>query len=440
MIKMFANYGCEKMFYDLRMGPQVIKRDDTLFIVYQANKEGICANPYIICYNIKDKKWSGQMQVGQSVGTEFDHHRCPVIWIDDDNYIHVLFDCHGQQGQHRVSKRKLDISEWGEGPVVAPSISYPHVFRMPGNKVCIYYRALGHMGFWAYVLSFDGGYNWSKPVKVVDFDQNPTDDADTWAGSYHSAQLDTDGHTLHVGFTYFDERGIWKFIHPRYHRKPSVNTRYNLYYLSVDLQTGIVSNINGDIIKTPINHKEADICKIWDSGDCLTMMPSIAIGKTVSDVAFLVPVTGETEWDCQFLYIFKQQGKWICNNVAKTNTTWSGSRIYKDKDGDIIAYLIAGKKDGSIYTYGAGNLEKWISNDNGNSWNKANDFVPVDDYLYNNPVFAEDANHSGIIYPQFVAFYGWKGPYSMQPVIDRETDIPIINRGMAFLLDKDKYI
>lgn len=430
----FARHGCEKMLYDLRMGPHMVRLADTLYIVYQANECEVSADPFIIAYDIPTQHWSEPVKVGDAARPEFDHHNCPVLWIDTSEHLHVLFNCHGGEGTHRISVQPRSIESWCDGPAVSPSISYPHAFHLPDGRICIYFRVFGHMGYWAYSISRDGGYSWGPSVKVVDFDQNPANDADTWAGSYHTALLDVDGHTLHVGFTYFDERGIWKFVHPRYGRKPSVNTRYHLYYLRIDLNTGIASDVDGKRIQYPINRKEAEQCKIWDSGDALTMMPAMLVQRETQEVSFLIPVTEETEWKCGFHYVWREQDRWLHTRITETNTTWSGCRLIREPDGVLSAYLIVGKLDGSRYTYGAGELEKWISTDDGRTWVRQQRFVPIEGHLYNNPVVAEDYRHSGVIYSEFIAFYGWEGPYSLQPVIDKETDIPIINRGMAYLI------
>ena len=437
-IKPFAQYGTEKMLYDLRMGPQLVKNGNYLYCVYQANKEGIYSCPFITRYSINENKWEGPFKIGECEEKKYDHHQCPVLWLDADGYIHVLYDCHGGCGAHVVSIAPYTISAWRRCGEIYSSISYPHIIRYGSNNVCLYFRAFGHMGFWAYTISNDGGFSWSKPIGITDFDQRPENDQDTWAGSYHSVDLSPDGHILHIAFTYFDERGIWKYVHPRYKRMPSVNTRYNTYYLQLDLATGVIRNDNGKEIESMLSRKEAEIAKIWDSGDYLTMQPAI-LSLPDNSVSFLLPVTGKTEWDCTFFYLKKTKGKWRMFRVCDTNTTWSGCRLAY-KDGVINAYLISGKTDGSIYTYGAGELEKWESFDDGETWKFSKRFVPEKGDLYNNPIIAEDSMNSGRKYSEFIAFYGWTGPYSIQPVIDKKTDIPIINRGKAYLIVNDDLI
>ncbi|MGN0745839.1 MAG: BNR-4 repeat-containing protein [Aristaeellaceae bacterium] len=437
--KPFAFHGAEKMFYDLRMGPQMIRDGQTLYIAWQANEKEIYADPYIMTCDLQTRSFSAPVQVGRAERYAFDHHLCPVIWMDREGYLHALFNCHGFAGTHRISVRPRDISAWRDGPAICPSISYPHVFVRPDGSVVLYARALGHMGYWYYAVSPDGGYRWSKPVTLVDFDQQPVTDEESWAGSYHTAALSPDGRYLHVGFTYFDERGIWKFVHPRYGRKPSVNTRYHTYYLRLDLEQGRVTNLRGDALTVPLNYRQAEACMVWNSGDYLTMNPCLLVGQRPDDVSFLTVVTGETEWDCTFQYMRYVHGELKITPIAPTNTTWSGCRLYREGE-DLVALLICGKTDGSLYTYGAGELEQWRSCDQGDTWRMEKRYVPVEGELYNNPILAEDCANSGVICPGIAAFYGWTGPYSMQPVIDKATDIPIINRGKAYLLIDGAYV
>ena len=135
--------------------------------------------------------------------------------------------------------------------------------------------------------------------------------------------------------------------------------------------------------------------------------------------------------------MYYDNGEWKQTRICPTNHTWSGSRLIRRSADELDAYMIVGKKDGSIYTYGAGELERWHSSDNGRSWEKSEELIPVPGLLYNNPILVEDAYNSSRTEPDLVAFYGWEGPYSIQPVIDRETDIPTIHRGRAFLLREE---
>ncbi len=433
-IKRFADYGSEKMIYDIRMGPQALRCGNKLYVCYQANDHEIFADPHIVEYDMEQEVWSSPVKVGEVERGDFDHHLAPVIWMDPKEHIHVLFNCHGDAGVHLVSDRPRDIRSFSPCTRIADSISYPHAIRCPDGRVALYYRSFGHMGNWNYVISRDGGYTWTKPVMTVDFDAKPLSDADCWAGSYHSVQLDPDGKTLHVAYTYFDERGIWKYRHPVYHRLTSVNSRYHIYYMTIDLDTGLAKNFAGDTLCLPLNKREADRdCRILDTGWHLTMMPAMCFDSRHTP-SFLFPVTEDGEYQCGFYYLYHENGVWNKTRICGTNHTWSGSRLVRLSETHLAAYLIVGKLEGSIYTYGAGQLEKWISGDNGKTWEKETEYIPDRDLLYNNPMLVEAAEDSSRFLENQMVFYGWKGPYSIQPVIDQETDIPTIHRGHAYLL------
>src|SRR5438128_331559 len=155
--KYFANHGSEKMIFDVRMGPQALVHNDTIYIVYQANEHDIAAHPHIIAYDSGTKSWSDPVKLGDN--TKYDHHFAPILWIDDDEHLHVLYGCHITPGTHLVSREAGSILEWDEGPPIAKTISYPTVLRVSDKQWVLFYRALGHLGFWAYRTSQDGGYS-----------------------------------------------------------------------------------------------------------------------------------------------------------------------------------------------------------------------------------------------------------------------------------------
>ncbi len=420
----FARYGSEKMFFDSRMGPQALHHNEVIYIVYQANEQGIAAHPHMIAYNCITRSWSKPVKLGENPA-EYDHHFAPILWIDANERLHVLYGCHLTPGTHLVSRKPREIEEWEEGPPIAKSISYPTVVQASDNRHVLFYRALGHLGFWNFRVSNDGGFSWSSAKRLIDFDRDPRDDndADSWAGSYPSVSAGVDGRSLHIGFVYFDER---KRKHPFYTIRPRSRTRYNLYYLRLDIDSGEIYNIDGDKVATPVNRGQAErTCLVWDTGHELSNMPSVTIDQQ-NNPYFLLPVSDQSPWRSRFYFVARRNGKWERVPLIDTNNTWAGCLLQADGLKNFIAYMVSGDPKDETLFYSGGLIEKWHSGDGGVTWHREQVLVPEPGLLYSNP---KPVHRSGGGYlKDHVLFFGWNGPGSIEADAS-----PLRNRGRAYL-------
>ena len=424
----FACHGGEKMIYDVRMGPVALLHNGVITIAYQANPDGLPMHPHLVTCDVSSGEWSEPVQIGEV--PSYDHHFDPVLWFDPEDRTHVLFGCHGRNGgTHLISAAPGSPERWTPGPDISESISYPHAVRMAGGKLVLYYRTFGHMGYWGYRSSEDGGHTWTQPHILVDMDRDPQQGHDVWAGSYHSVWAAPDGRSLHIAFVYLDEQ---KRLNPLYNRrfqsKRTVN-RYHLYYMRLDVASGDLYTIEGDRLHPPLNREKAEACKVWDTGHYLTNMPAIWVdGRDVP--SFLLPVSGDASpWDCTFTYVRWQDGRWDRSPVAKTNSTWCGCVLYGGKGAESKAYVVSGKGDGEVLAYGGGDLEEWTSTDGGSTWRQTRVLDPEPGLLYNNPRLVEHA--SGGAADGALLVFGWEGPKSLcQEVTDPSQ---ARNRGRAFL-------
>ena len=451
--KPFALYGFEKMLYDIRMGPVALIHKDIMYVAFSGSSEVSLPQPNIIAYDIKNKKWSEPVKPGVLKVYNPDHHYNPIIWMDIEEKLHMLFQCHCTPGIHLVAKNPCSIDEWVAGPEIAPNITYPRIIKLPDGRLLLYYRVLEHMGFWTYILSNDGGYSWSKPKALIDFDQNAQSQEDEWAGTYHSVTPSADGKSLHIGFVYFHERGMHNWIHPVYGIKPMVASRFHLYYVKVDIDTGRMVNLNGDVMERPINRNSADPCKIWDTGYFLDNVPAILLTGKNEEPSFLLPVSNETAYKCNFYYVFRKNGEWIKTKICATNSTWAGCNIKRAEDGKIIANMIASElDDGNKLIYGGGVPQQWSSYD-GINWSMDEEFVPEEGMLFNNPIFAEYSD--GKAADDYLLMFGWEGPDSLTPrlvgpaagykdssasVKDEAKAIKVTNRGKAYAMYKGEWL
>lgn len=409
-LESFARHGSEKMLYDVRMGPQCVYAGGAHYFAYQANAAGGKARPYIIRRSA-DGVWGEPVDLGDV--THYDHHFAPVLWIDATQHIHVLYHCHiyEDESRHLVSERPLDITAWREAPQVAPSISYPRVIPLPGGRLLLFYRALGHMGFWTYRISDDGGFTWNQPVEaLVDFDHRPTISGDDWAGSYHSAIPSADGRSLHLGFVDWDERN-WP--HPIYGSPPGNRDRRHLFYTRLDIESGQLFNIDGDLLSLPLNRRAAAACRVWDTGDRLTNQPAIALDENDSP-CFILPVTEDRIDQCRFWFIRRDGQAWRRTPICATNDIWNAARLTRDGD-SWVAELVVNTAS-RILPFGGGALQRWRSTDCGETWILERDLTPEPGMLCNNPqsVF----NVDGSARPGELAFFAWPGPDCINQTLD----------------------
>jgi len=417
----FGEGGQIKMLYDRRQRPPSVYLNKKVHIVFNAGGQigaspKARTRPMSITYDPATREFSEIVTLGP--GSK-DHHFGPVIWADENDYLHVLFGCHRTPGTHLISKQPGSIgsslNSWDMGAQIAPGISYPTFFRIYDNKELMYYRTGGHTSSWTYRISHDNGKTWIGPVNdVTDMDIK---DRFEWS-SYHTVLPGRDGEFLHVAFISYDDNKSddpKRFYNPRYDRAVDNEWKYNLYYIRIDLQTHEVTNFDGAHMSTPIDIDQADAkCRIWDtkwrgSG----VPPTIALDEN-GDPAFLHVLSGETLEDHHYYYVRRVGGKWKRTPITHSSHQWNSCHLARDEDGTLHAYLIVG--DGYLDTggymdgYGGGAVEEWISRDKGNTWEKRRDLTPDEfQYLgwkYNNiqPVTRPD----GSVVDGMLLFYGWK--------------------------------
>jgi len=423
-IKPFARYGTEKMLYDVRMGPQAVYHKEMIYIVYQANPEWsknsskpLRGDPYIITYNLESRTWSEPIRVGKV--PRRDHHFAPILWFDKEEHIHILYGCHTRSGggTHLVSKEPLEIQEWKQiDRPIWKSISYPRILHLSDGRLLLYYRAFGHQGYWTYQMSSDGGYSWTKPRPLIDFDRDPQEYLDIWLGTYQSVCLAADGRSVHVAFVRLDDRKA---------------LRRHLYYARLDPDSGQLYTIEGDRLELPVNREQADeACKVWDTGMRHTNMPAI-LNDSDGQPCFLMPVSdSEKPWPCTYYFIRRYRGEWILTPVTKANSKWDGCMLRRSEDGELLAYLVTGDQErihAQNLEYGGGErLEEWKAIDEGSSWEKKRTIISEPGMLYNNPKPVELS--TGGVLDGFVVFYGWQGPGNND------------NRGMAYLWHEGEWL
>lgn len=416
----FASHGAEKMLYDSRMQTQAILLDTRLYVVYQAGEHDKSGHPHIVWLDMDTQQWSEPLQLGMSAGA--DHHFAPILWTGRDKKLHVLYHCHRTPARHLISCKPNDPTRWEEGPHIADSMSYPTVWRTDPEHLVLVYRVQGHLGYWVCCYSKDDGYTWSAPHLLTDFDHDPQDETDRWAGSY-LATLPAGGTSLHVGFVHWEERDNINLRYQNFTR--DLFSRYNMYYLQVDWKTGQMSTVDGAVLSAPVTRRAAERCKIMDTDFECSNFPSIT-ADAQGNPLLLAPVSQGSPWHCRFT-CFRWDGvRWHISQLQETDNIWNSSLVWHEGGSHYKTWLVVGQGKDERCFYGGGTLELWASQNFGQTWSMQENLQPCPELIYNNPkqVFRAD----GTALPGWMIFFGWQGPESMWKV-----DNPKPNRGFAFL-------
>ena len=300
-------------------------------------------------------------------------------------------------------------------PQIAPKLSYPTVYRIHGDKEMIYYRTDGHTSSWTYRITEDNGKTWTGPQKdVTDLDSKGKLD---WS-SYQTKLPSKDGKHLHVVYTDYDDNknspNDQRFYNPRYDQLASNEWKYNLSYVKIDLETHVVRNAAGNILKTPIDleYSKAN-CQIWDTKWRGAGIPPVISLDEHGEPTFLHVLSEDNLKSHRYYYVRREKGKWKQTPICNSNHQWNSSYLARDKKGILHAYVIVGEgylEGGYMNRHGGGRIEKWISQDKGNSWKKSRDLMAdqkeFGNWRFNNiqPVVRPD----GSIVEGMLLFYGWK--------------------------------
>jgi len=430
----FGEGGQHKMTYDRRQRPQALLMGDEIHIVYNGGASSDATKrtatvPFAVTYNLKSGGLSEAVQLPGMASK--DHHYGPVIWADNNDYLHVLSGCHLTSGTHVISKSEASIGvssdDWELAPQIAPSMSYPSVSQIFNSQKLIYYRVAGHRSSWTYRISADEGTTWQTPKNPVvdlnngdDFMDKPHAEMDE-ASSYQTYLPSKDGKSIHVAFMYYDDnkRSIAEKSYNPLYKRDVGTLKTNLYYVKVDLETHEVTNFDGDQVGTPVLLEEANMhCKIWDTEWRGAGVPPDIIIDTNDNPAFLHVLTEQVFEDLNYYYVRREGNEWKQTVIAPACHKWNSSHLTIDDDGTLHAYLLMddeyfdSKGKGLMNNHGGGTrIEEWISSDDGHTWSMHNTLLKAEGeyegWRFNNvqPI----KNKEGEIQKDMWILYGWKG-------------------------------
>jgi len=150
-----------------------VPSQNKIFLIWQGadedwNYEG---DPFISYFDLDTKTWATPVRIGSNPTwtrtSPPDEHGYPVIWIDADGYIHVLWGSHGVDIKHAKSQSPYDISSWTEDTFCSgPCGTYPKVF-WEGNTIYVFRRKSPDNSALTLRKSTDGGNTWGSDITIV---------------------------------------------------------------------------------------------------------------------------------------------------------------------------------------------------------------------------------------------------------------------------------
>lgn len=234
---------------------------DKVYIVYQ----GYLTDPYVASYDLKTKQWDGPYKAGHSTLSKgerkIDSHGRPIIEVDSQGYIHIVFGGHGGEREdglnpysidtphaggrmlHVVSAKPYDLSQFIEKDDISPFASYTKSFKMGNGDIYFFTRGGTHKSPWLYYKMKNGSQTFEPPVVMT----LPTPQKD------NPIYVDTHYITPQkVSDTEIVITSLWHACNfYEVHDKTNYG-RLNLYYMSLDTTDDTFYNVEGKKLPIPL--------------------------------------------------------------------------------------------------------------------------------------------------------------------------------------------
>jgi hypothetical protein len=215
-------------------------------------------DPYALAYDHSAGDWERDskgrikaVKIGDNqIANPPDAHGNSGCCGDNYGYYHNFFGAHGTALQYAISNSPNSIDGWTVQTSVGSRASYPYAFHMGSGSLVLFARQfpsgqnLGddHLeSYWTATAQSDGSApTWSGPNVFIDF----SNDSSLTSPRVYVTDFvpDTANNDIHMVFCVAEQGG---------------NTRENVYYCILDLDTGDVRDIDGNNVGPTLTHTEA---------------------------------------------------------------------------------------------------------------------------------------------------------------------------------------
>jgi len=267
----------------------------------------------------------------------YDLHDAPSILVLSSGKILVFYGHHSSALYVKKSTNAEDISSWGSAITVESSAStYRQPIQLSNGDIWVFYRrdVSGTHGTWCYRVSTTDGDSWGSINTLVDF------------GDGYRIY----GHVVRGGTS----------IHVAWWRRDNSNYENAYYIYSPD--NGSTWKTRGGTTRTPpIDATEADL--VYDTpGGGQTLVYDIKLDGSNNPYIAIIDDLGNNPADGRFaFYDSGWETHFVCDieMVVPTDKVVGGMTI--DEDDVYTVYA-------SVPDAGIGEIQKWTSGDDGDTW------------------------------------------------------------------------
>ncbi|WP_448245571.1 BNR-4 repeat-containing protein [Thalassotalea agariperforans] len=232
-----------------------------VYITYQ----GHLTDPYVASYDLTSNQWNGPYKAGHSTlskgDRKIDSHGRPIIEVDSQGYIHIVFGGHGGEREdglnplsidtphaggrmkHVVSTKPYDLSQFVEKNDISPFASYTRSYKMANGDIYFFTRAGTHKSPWVYYKMHNGSQTFEPPVVV------------TWPTPDKNDPIKVDTHyitPLKVSDTEIAITSLWHACNFKEEHDKTHYNRLNAYYMKLDTTNDTFYNIKNEPLTLPL--------------------------------------------------------------------------------------------------------------------------------------------------------------------------------------------
>jgi len=308
------------------------KNHDRTYILYIADT----FEHRILYFDHDTKSWSSSVKVADCV--ENDLHENGAIAIDNDGYIYVFYNDHGNM-RMKKSINPEDITSWGSA--IDPTDgygTYPKTFVDSSNTIYLLHmhHAESSLNVLSFTKSTDGGNTWASETILVNLDSD--------CCYAFKAILDSSDN-IHVAFSIYDVSEI---------------RRRDVFYMKSTDGGSTWQKADGTSISIPAG--EGDVDKAYDSLGYCQGFDLVLDSNNYPIIAYSdQKVYGIVRWT---------GSAWESHSLGvSTDDEFNNIRLQVITDSTYRAWLLA---DASTSGRG-GEVQVWETTDHGANWTKIRD-------------------------------------------------------------------